>query len=84
MSKLEVIKVRWLNDAEAHMDPPGGDPSWWMRPVPKYTGGGEVWELNTGDDTDEAEGYFESPETALEYMSRLFDDAPVVITRDNR
>jgi hypothetical protein len=33
---------------------------------------------------DEPEGYFESPEAAIEYMSSEHDDAPAVITKDDR
>jgi hypothetical protein len=82
MPKLEVIKVEWVNENEAHMYPPGGGLAWWMRPVPKYVGEGVVWELHRGDIDDEAEGYFEDPQAAIAYMSQECDDVPVVVTKE--
>ena len=82
MSKLEVIRVEWTSDTEVHIYPPNARDAWWMRPVPKYVGEGEVWELHDGSGDDEAEGYFPTPEAALEYVSEWFDNAPVVVTKE--
>ena len=82
MPKLDVIKVNWVNDSEAHIYPPGDRDSWWMRPAPKYLGDGVLWELWSGSADDDAEGYFDTPDAALAYVSELFDDAPVVVTRE--
>lgn len=82
MPKLEVIKVEWISDSEVHIYPPGGADTWWMRPVPKYRGEGDVWELHDGAHDDEAEGYFDEPDAAFEYVSQRFDDAPVIVTKE--
>lgn len=82
MSKLDVIKVEWTSDTEVHIYPPAGGDAWWARPVQKYVGEGEVWELHDGSGDDEAEGYFPTIEQAIEYVSESFDNAPVIVTKE--
>jgi hypothetical protein len=82
VSKLDIIKINWVNESEVHIYPPGNRSSWWARPVPNYLGEGEVWELHDGDDGDEVEGYYETPKDAFEAVSEKFDDAPVVVIRE--
>lgn len=82
MSKLEVIRVEWVNDQEVHIYPPGAHSCWWARPMRMMRKGEvqEAWEL--ADDSDDVEGYYETPELAFQAVSEKFDDAPIVIAKE--
>lgn len=81
MSKIDVIKVNWVKENEVHLDPPGGGRTWWARPVRSYLGNDEIWEL-FGESEEEAEGYFDDLDAMFEHVSREFDNAPVIVTRE--
>lgn len=80
MSRVDVIKVEWVTDAEVHMYAPEGG-TWWARPVPAL-GGGELWELSGPDDGGgeeyEAEGYYDTAEEAIWAVSVACNDLPVI------
>lgn len=82
MPKLEVIRVEWLNDEEVHIYPTNTRAAWWARPVPVMHKGEarQAWEL--ADDSDEVEGYYDTPEAAFEAVSERYDDAPIVIAKE--
>lgn len=79
MPRLDVIKVRWINDSELHIDIPNEQRTWWARPVSGLRGG-DVWELN-GDDEDEPEGYYESPDAIFDMLAEKYD-LPIVIKKE--
>jgi hypothetical protein len=85
MPKIEVVKVEWVNENEAHIYPPDGGLAWWARPVANMrrrdrSESEVLWELNDSD--GETEGYYESPEDAFDAVSEKYDDAPVVVTKE--
>jgi hypothetical protein len=82
MDKLDVIKVEWTNENEVHIYPPDNKGAWWARPVAKYFGDGEVWELWDNNGGDEAYGYLADVDALFKCVSEFYDGAPVIVTKE--